>query len=298
GRTVTYENEMTVKDRRTRSFSVTYIPHISEGEGIVKGFFALTSDISDRKAIERMKDEFISVVSHELRTPLASIHGSLKILATGKLGNLCATGQRMLEIADEQTDRLVRLVNNVLDLQRIESGKVKMDKKACNTADLMRKAVQAMHTMATEHGIKLATKSISVSVWADPDYIVQTLTNLLSNAIKFSPSGSTVWLCARTGNEINRAKKRKQPQCSTTPYVKFQVKDQGQGIPVSKLESIFERFQQVDSSDSRKKGGTGLGLTICRKIIEQHGGKIWAESSLGKGSTFYFTLPALKQEEG
>ncbi|NEO17053.1 MULTISPECIES: ATP-binding protein [unclassified Moorena] len=297
GRTVTYEHEMTLKDRRTHSVSVTYIPHLSEEEGLVKGFFALTSDISDRKAIERMKDEFISVVSHELRTPLASIHGSLKILATGKLGKLSAKGQRMLEIADEQTDRLVRLVNNVLDLQRIESGKVNMDKKACNAADLIKKAVQAMQTMATEHGVNLATKSTSFSVWADPDYIVQTLTNLLSNAIKFSPANSTVWLSAITDNEVNRTKKQKQLRCSTTAYVTFQVKDQGQGIPNSQLESIFERFEQVDSSDSRKKGGTGLGLTICRKIIQQHGGRIWAESSLGKGSTFYFTLPALKKQE-
>jgi PAS domain S-box-containing protein len=252
GQAVTYENEICLVDGSIRSVSVTYIPHIDNTRGKIKGFFALTSDISDRKAIERMKDEFISVVSHELRTPLTSIHSALKILATGRLGSLSPGGQQMLEIADENTDRLVRLVNNVLDLQRIESGEVKMDKQACNTADLMIKATEAMQAMAQQHDIILSTEPISIPLWVDPDYIVQALTNLLSNAIKFSTPGGTVWLSVEKGQEI-----------------RFQVKDQGQGIPADKLESIFERFHQVDSSDSRKKGGTGLGLTICRKIIEQ-----------------------------
>lgn len=295
GQIVTYEDELSWQDGEMHSVSVTYIPHVSEGETAkVKGFFALTSDISDRKAIERMKDEFISVVSHELRTPLTSIHSSLKILATGKLGELSTKGQRMLAIADEQTERLVRLVNNVLDLQRIESGKVKMDKKACKAKELMIEAVQTMQTMAQEHGIKLVTQYTDSSVWADYDYIVQTLTNLLSNAIKFSPSGSTVWLSVKGKKSSNKVKKISK---SIPNKITFQVRDQGQGIPEDQLKTIFERFEQVDSSDARKKGGTGLGLTICRKIVEQHGGKIWAESVLGKGSTFYFTLPALKQVE-
>ena len=295
GQIVTYEDELSWQDGEMHSVSVTYIPHVSEGETAkVKGFFALTSDISDRKAIERMKDEFISVVSHELRTPLTSIHSSLKILATGKLGELSTKGQRMLAIADEQTERLVRLVNNVLDLQRIESGKVKMDKKACKAKELMIEAVQTMQTMAQEHGIKLVTQYTDSSVWADYDYIVQTLTNLLSNAIKFSPSGSTVWLSVKGKKSSNKVKKISK---SIPNNITFQVRDQGQGIPEDQLKTIFERFEQVDSSDARKKGGTGLGLTICRKIVEQHGGKIWAESVLGKGSNFYFTLPALKQVE-
>ncbi|NJR74303.1 MAG: cell wall metabolism sensor histidine kinase WalK, partial [Scytonema sp. CRU_2_7] len=278
GQAVTYENEICLVDGSIRSVSVTYIPHRDNKRGKIKGFFALTSDISDRKAIERMKDEFISVVSHELRTPLTSIHSALKILATGRLGTLSPDGQQMLEIADENTDRLVRLVNNVLDLQRIESGEVKMDKQACNAADLMIKATEAMQAMAQQHNVTLSTEPISIPLWVDPDYIVQALTNLLSNAIKFSAPGETVWLSVEQGQEI-----------------RFQVHDQGQGIPTDKLESIFERFHQVDSSDSRKKGGTGLGLTICRKIIEQHDGKIWAESVWGEGSTFIFTLPASEQ---
>ncbi|MBW4554294.1 MAG: GAF domain-containing protein [Aphanocapsa sp. GSE-SYN-MK-11-07L] len=277
GQVVTYENEITLKDGRLHSVNITYIPHRDE-QNKVKGFFALTSDISDRKAIERMKDEFIAVVSHELRTPLTSLHSALKILATRRLGTLSADGQQMLEIADENTERLVRLVNNVLDLQRIESGEVKMEKRAYSAADLMVQAIEAMQPMAQQHEVSLETQPVNIQIWVDSDYIVQALTNLLSNAIKFSPPGGTVRLTA----QVEKA------------HALFSVHDQGQGIPTDKLESIFERFQQVDSSDSRKKGGTGLGLAICRKIIEQHDGKIWVESAIGKGSTFAFTLPTLQ----
>lgn len=277
GHTVTYENEITLANGNQRSVDVTYVPHLDD-QNTVKGFFALTSDISDRKAIERMKDEFISVVSHELRTPLTSLHSALKILATGRLGSLSIDGQQMLEIADESTERLVRLVNNVLDLQRIESGKVIMDRQAHNAADFMIQAAEAMQAMAQQHGVTLVTQPQDLRIWADADYILQALTNLLSNAIKFSAPGDTVWLTAEARQD----------------EAVFRVRDEGQGIPADHLERIFERFQQVDSSDSRKKGGTGLGLTICRKIIEQHEGRIWAESTLGQGSTFSFTLPTLQ----
>ncbi len=309
GRAVIYETEIKIKTGAIRSVNVTYIPHLDEQQ-TVKGFFALTSDISERKAIERMKDEFISVVSHELRTPLTSLHSALKILTTGRLGTLSTDGQQMLEIADENTDRLVRLVNNVLDLQRIESGEVRMEKQSCNAADLMIQAIESMQPMAQQHEVILSNHPVDILIWADSDYIVQALTNLLSNAIKFSAPGDTVWLSveyidsaqsakssgARSVTPAVRRKGRKSAKSQPTPAeVLFQVRDQGQGIPADKLESIFERFQQVDSSDSRRKGGTGLGLTICRKIIEQHDGRIWAESKLGEGSTFFFTVPALQQ---
>ena len=282
GQQVSYESEVTFKDGRDRSVSVTYIPHIetlSHSDAALaktKGFFALTTDISDRKAIERMKDEFIAVVSHELRTPLTSIHTSLKLLATGLLGDLREEGQEMLTVADENTDRLVRLVNNVLDLQRIESGEVTIDAHNCDTAELIEQAAETLQTMAKQNAIKIETQVEPLSIFAEPDYIMQALTNLLGNAIKFSPPGTTVNLSV-------------VPTAANTAL--FCVQDKGQGIPANKLDSIFERFQQVDSSDSRKKGGTGLGLTICRKIVEQHGGNIWVESELGKGSRFYFTIP-------
>ncbi|MDZ8050560.1 MAG: ATP-binding protein [Aulosira sp. ZfuVER01] len=281
GQAVNYENDIVLKDGSWRSVDVTYIPDV-DNQNAVKGFFALSSDISDRKAIERMKDEFISVISHELRTPLTSLHSALKILATGRLGNLSDEGQQMLGIADDSTERLVRLVNNVLDLQRIESGKVIMECQACNAANLMIQASEAMQAMAQQHEITLVKQPQDISVWADADYILQALTNLLSNAIKFSSPGGTVWLTVEQEESL-----------PIPTEVVFRVRDEGQGIPADQLERIFERFQQVDSSDSRKKGGTGLGLTICRKIIEQHNGRIWAESTPGYGSTFAFTLPTL-----
>jgi two-component system, OmpR family, sensor histidine kinase VicK len=306
GETVTYERDLVLQDGCLHSLSVTYIPHLQE-QNTVQGFFALTSDISDRKAIERMKDEFISVVSHELRTPLTSIHSSLKILATGKLGSLSAQGERMLKIADEQTERLVHLVNNVLDLQRIQSGKITMNKQAWKAQDLMVEGVKAMKTLAQAKSIQLSFEPSNHVVWADRDYIVQALTNLVSNAIKFSPTQSKVVISADSQPQAQSGIKPQLIDGAYKPpnsfggqpldFITFAVKDQGQGIPSDRLETIFERFQQVDSSDSRKKGGTGLGLAICRQIVEGHGGQIWAESCLEQGSSFYFTLPELRQRE-
>ncbi|MDZ7959102.1 MAG: response regulator [Aulosira sp. DedQUE10] len=240
-------------------------------------YTVILRDITERRQVERMKDEFVSVVSHELRTPLTSIHGSLGMLVSGLLSTDSDQGKRLLQIATDSTDRLVRLINDILDIERIESGRVKMEREICNVADLIKSAVNVIQPLADTAGVKLSISSVSMQLWADPDRIVQTLTNLLSNAIKFSPVESTVWLSAKTqGNEVL-----------------FAVKDTGRGIPANKLESIFERFQQVDSSDSRNHDGTGLGLAICKSIVQQHGGQIWVESILDEGSTFYCTLPIL-----
>ena len=234
----------------------------------------MIQDISERRQIEKMKDDFVSIVSHELRTPLTSLRGALGLLSTGKLGELNAQGQRLLEFALTDTDLLVRLVTDILDLERLKSGTLTLAPQICQTADLIQQAVQIVQPLALEAKIALVVNATEAPVWIDRDHIIQTLTNLLTNAIKFSPLGSTVWLNAeQQGNQII-----------------FQVKDQGRGIPADKLEVIFERFQQVDASDSRRRGGTGLGLAICRSIVQQNGGRIWAESEVGVGSTFYFTL--------
>ncbi len=234
-------------------------------------------DISERRAIEQMKSEFISVVSHELRTPLASIRGSLGLLASGVLDDEPLTTKQMLSIATHEAERLVRLVNDILDLERFEASKVVLEKQWCDAATLMQQVAEVIKPLAEESKItvSLLPQSHSVPVWAAPDRLVQVLVNLLSNAIKFSPRESTVTLTAQ--NQIDR--------------VLFQVQDRGRGIPADKIETIFRQFQQVDASDARDKGGTGLGLTICRNIVQKHGGRIWVESALRKGSTFYFTLP-------
>lgn len=240
----------------------------------------MIQDITERRQVEKMKDDFVSIVSHELRTPLTSLRGALGLLSTGKLGELGAQGKRMLEFALIDTDLLVRLVADILDLERLKSGTLTLAPQICHTAELLQQVVQIMQPLAMDAQITLVVNVVEAPVWTDRDHIVQTLTNLLGNAIKFSPPGSTIWLSAKLqGNEAM-----------------FQVKDQGRGIPADKLEIIFERFQQVDASDSWRRGGTGLGLAICRSIVQQHGGRIWAESVVGVGSTFYFTIPLLPQE--
>jgi signal transduction histidine kinase/CHASE2 domain-containing sensor protein len=250
----------------------------------VNGLLLVLSDMTERQAIARMKDEFVSIVSHELRTPITSIRGSLGLLGTGKLGNLSSKGQRMLDIAINNTDRLIRLINDILDLERIESGKITLSKQPCDLAELLQQAAETMQVMADSAGVKLSVSAVSIRFMGDSDRLLQVLTNLLSNAIKFSPSGSMVWLTAQTQPAA--------PGSPLTPLLLIQIKDQGRGIPADKLSLIFERFQQVDVSDARQKGGTGLGLSICSAIVQQHGGKIWVESQVDVGSTFHVLLPA------
>ncbi|WP_103126349.1 PAS domain-containing sensor histidine kinase [Nostoc cycadae] len=232
-------------------------------------------DITEQQAIEQIKNEFISIVSHELRTPLTAIQGFLGLLNTGIYDNKPEKAKRMIQQALTNSDRLVRLVNDILDLERLSSGQVQLVKEVCNATDLMQRAVEEVQPIILTAALTISMIPTTVCVWADPDLIIQTLTNLLSNAIKFSPRNSAITLSA-------------QPQAD---WVLFQVKDQGRGIPADKLDTIFERFEQVDVSDARAKGGTGLGLAICQSIVQQHGGSIWANSTLGEGSTFYFTLP-------
>jgi PAS domain S-box-containing protein len=233
-------------------------------------------DVTERHAAERAKDQFASVVSHELRTPLTSIRGSLGLLGSGVLGPLPEKGQRMVEIAVQNTDRLVRLINDILDLERIGSNDVDMRSAICDARALIDQATQGVEQLAVDAQVRLTSGGEPVTLIADPDRVVQTLTNLISNAIKFSPAGGGVHVsCAHRDGEAL-----------------FEVSDEGRGIPADKLGSIFERFQQVDASDSREKGGTGLGLAICKTIVEHHGGRIWARSEPGAGSTFSFVLPA------
>jgi PAS domain S-box-containing protein len=248
---------------------------LRDAEGNIIGTTSIGEDITQRQTVERIKNEFISIVSHELRTPLTGIRGSLGLLAMGIYDNKPEKAKRMVEIALTDSERLVRLVNDILDLERLDSGKVTLVKEVCDATALIQQSVDGVQALAESAAINLCLFPVSAQVWAAPDSIIQTLTNLLSNAIKFSPSNTTISLTA-------------QPQ---SDHVLFQVKDQGRGIPVDKLEAIFGRFQQVDASDSRSKGGTGLGLAICQSIVQQHGGRIWAESTLGEGSSFYFTLP-------
>jgi PAS domain S-box-containing protein len=245
----------------------------------ITGAVVVFRDVSERRKIERMKNEFVSVVSHELRTPLTSIRGSLGLLAGGAGGLLTPTADRMVTVALESSERLTRLINDMLDIERIESGTMPVQLVDCQPRELMDKAVDTIRGLLGNHRIVVRAADDLSAVRADPDRIVQALTNLVGNAIKFSPPLTTIELSA----------------VAVDRQVEFAVADQGRGIPADKLDSVFERFQQVDSSDSREKGGTGLGLAISRTIVRRHGGELQVTSKLGVGSTFRFRLPAVVQ---
>ena len=258
-----------------RAFLIALLAVLLAMVAVAASVFLIFRDLTRRRELDRMKSEFVAVVSHELRTPLTSIHGSLGLLASGALAGSTEQGKRMLEIAVSNTDRLIRLINDVLDVEKLESGAIQIHPEPCNSGELIRNAWEVMRSMAHKHEVTLRVIGSSATIFADPDRMVQCLTNLISNAIKFSEPSGVVTI--RTAPE--------------THHLQFEVSDQGRGIPLDKQDSIFERFHQVETSDSQKKGGTGLGLAICRSIVLQHGGKIWVESQVGRGSTFFFTIP-------
>jgi two-component system sensor histidine kinase VicK len=268
------------EDTETEELSTFEQETMSDTRGRAVGVVVAFTDISERNALDRMKDEFISTVSHELRTPLTSLRAALGLVAGGALNARPEKMRQMMEIAIGNTDRLVRLVNDILDLERIGSGKAELHFTPTSVDDLFKRATMQHQTVAQRANIRFHMEANNVVVWADPDRILQALNNLISNAIKFSPQASTI------PSEV-----RLIAHYVTPDEALIEVEDHGRGIPADKLQQIFERFKQVDASDSRSMGGTGLGLAICRSIIQQHGGHIWATSTLSEGSTFHFTLP-------
>jgi signal transduction histidine kinase/CheY-like chemotaxis protein len=243
-----------------------------------------TLQLTHRSELDTLKDEFISTVSHELRTPLTSIRGALGLLSSGIIGDVDAKALNLLRIAVTNTDRLIRLINDILDLERMESGRAPLQIRRCSLRDLAQQAIDTMTPMADANTVHLALEPSTVAQAAypealffdgDADRILQVLTNLLSNAIKFSPAASTVRIHTEAASDS----------------ILLKVVDEGRGIPADKLDTIFDRFQQIEPSDARQKGGTGLGLAICRSIVQQHSGSIWAQRNLGPGTTLYMMLP-------
>ncbi|MBT4432422.1 MAG: response regulator, partial [Nitrospinaceae bacterium] len=269
-------------DARRKSGEIFPIK-ISIGEvsvGDRKLFTGVIRDITERHEIDRMKNEFISVVSHEIRTPLTSLRGSLGLLSGGVAGDLNEQGKSLMDIAVNNSDRLIRLINDILDLEKIESGNMELQFSSQKLESLITCSIEEMDGLVSSSGITIETDIEPCQVDADSDSIIQVLTNLISNAVKFSESGSRVLISSNC----------------LMGEAEIRVVDQGRGIPPEALDSIFDRFRQVDSSDIREKGGTGLGLAICNAIVRQHGGHIWVESELGSGSTFSFSLPQTKRE--
>jgi PAS domain S-box-containing protein len=248
------------------------------GEGIF--FSVFLHDISARKRVERMKDEFIATVSHELRTPLTSISASLALLADGMAGELPPGARGLVDVANASSERLVRLVGDVLDLQKIEAGQMDVRRELQPLLPVAQAALEAMGCLAGQAGVALvchaAPGAARLRAAIDRDRITQVLTNLLSNAVKFSQRGGTVTL-ALEGH---------------AGWVRIAVSDHGAGIPEHFRARVFHRFAQADGADSRRQGGTGLGLSICKSIVEEHGGRIRFDSVQGEGTTFYVELPA------
>jgi PAS domain S-box-containing protein len=260
-------------DGATFPVEITASPLVDNEE--VRGAVVAFRDVTQRREVDRMKSEFLSVVSHELRTPLTSIRGSLGLLAGGKLGELPPRAGALVDTALQSSERLTRLINDLLDIERIASDARPLHLEVIEADRLLANAAQAIEGLSGSARVRIEVGPCSGRVLADEDRIMQTLTNLLGNAIKYSDPGGLVVLDAtQRGADVL-----------------FRVRDEGRGIPEDKLETVFERFEQVDSSDARLKGGTGLGLAISRGIVERHGGRIWAESRLGSGTTILFTLP-------
>jgi signal transduction histidine kinase len=265
-------------NEQRRDYELRLVP---SGVGQV---LAIERDITERKQVERIKNEFIGVVSHELRTPLTAIIGSLGLVINEVLGPLPDRARPILNIAYQNSERLLRLINDILDLDKLEADKLVFQSQPINLLQLASQALEANQGYASRFEVQLALEPpaqpelYELNISGDNDRLMQVLANLLSNAIKFSPTGSKVELGI---TQIQSG------------WVRMWVRDHGKGIPLEFQCHLFQKFFQADASSTRQKGGTGLGLYITRMIVEKHRGQIGFDSKMGKGTTFYFDLPLL-----
>jgi signal transduction histidine kinase len=235
----------------------------------------LKTSYNELKELDKLKSELIAIVSHELRTPLTSIKGYVELVLDGTMGTINDSQKKCLQVADDNIVRLRRLIESMLDLSKIERGELEMYREKVNIREIVGDVIEYLKPLATEKNIKLNSEVEGINLEADKDRITQVLTNLIENAIKFSPANESILVSGVLENE----------------HVHLKVTDRGAGIPKKDMVKVFDRFYQVDSSTKRKKGGSGLGLAVCKSIVEAHKGSIWVESELGKGSTFHILLP-------
>ncbi|MEJ8566398.1 GAF domain-containing sensor histidine kinase [Elongatibacter sediminis] len=266
-----------------RSDGTTFSVGLAIGTTEFKGermFNGVVRDITTRKEIDRMKDEFIATVSHELRTPLTSIMGSIGLIKGGTFGPPGDEIQNMLEIAYSSSERLVRLINEMLDLERIQSGVANLEFSPVDLGEIAQTSLQELSGFLRRHDVtaELSVPDEPVRTLGDTDKLAQSITNIVSNAIKHSPAGETVSVTVADRHG----------------HWRITVRDKGRGIPLSFQPDVFKRFSQADTTDSRATQGTGLGLSIAKAIIDLHGGSISFESEEGRGTSFYIDLPALQ----
>jgi PAS domain S-box-containing protein len=240
-------------------------------------FISIIRDISERKRVDKMKSEFVSTVSHELRTPLTSIRGALGLVKGGIVGELSPELGKLIKLACNNTERLLLLVNDILDIQKIEAGEMEFNLIDIDASQLLVQAVDEYAGFAEQCGVKFSITATQKGIYIHGDHLrlMQVIGNLLSNAAKFSPKGGTVEI----GSQI------------VEDSLQIFVSDKGAGIPSSYLPRLFDKFTQADSSDTRSVNGTGLGLPITKALVEKHGGQISVETKEGEGTTFYITFP-------
>jgi len=241
----------------------------------------LKASYNELKELDNLKSELIAIVSHELRTPLTSIKGYVELVLDGTMGAINDSQRKCLQVADDNIVRLRRLIESMLDLSKIERGELEMYREKVNICEIVGDVIQYLKPLATEKNIKLNKNVEKITLEADKDRITQVLTNLIENAIKFSPANESILVNGTLEDE----------------GLHLKVTDHGAGIPKKDMEKVFDRFYQVDSSTKRKKGGSGLGLAVCKSIVEAHKGSIWVESELGKGSTFHIILPISAKDQ-
>jgi len=268
--------EISVGEKPYPRFYQVRMAEVKDEEGRSIGRVVVFNDVTELKRVDQMKSEFVSAVSHELRTPLTSIKAFTSTLLREDVQFDPETQREWLSIINSQTDRLTRLINDLLSLSRIERGlALQMNYSLVDLRRLIEEVLESQRAYSSRHTLRAQVDSNLALIEADEDKVVQILTNLVNNAIKYSPRGGEVRVVARDEGE----------------HVLVSVQDQGPGIPPEHLDRIFDKFYQVDSSTTRRVGGTGLGLYLTRHLVEAHGGRIWVESQVGEGSTFFFTLP-------
>lgn len=265
-----FENRIIAKDGTCRDM-LWSVQKAEDGQSM----FCVVHDITERKEAERFKQQLTAVVSHDLRTPLTSMQGALTLLGMGALGELPEQAAKKVQILDSEIVRLIAITNDLLEMESLTAGKLELYLRDTEVADLFERCKDSVETFAEQHGIKISIAPTDLKIVTDADRLARVLINLLGNAIKFSPPGETVYV------DIN----------NSDSEVEISVTDHGRGIPEGYHEAIFERFKQVEEADAKQKGGSGLGLAICKSIVEQLGGTIGVESTLGKGSKFWFKLP-------
>lgn len=237
--------------------------------------FCIVHDMTERKELERFKQEFAAMVSHDLRTPLAAVQSTLTVLARGAWGELSERAQKKVQVAEANIKQSIELINTLLEIDKMESGKLSLDIDDVSLLPLVRRCAEAVAALAERKQITLKLPAKGVEVMADPDRLSQVIMNLLGNAIKFSPEKSTITVTIESDDE----------------HVTVFVTDEGPGIPEDVQQTVFDRYHQLDGDLKKKKEGSGLGLAICKAIVDAHRGTIGVTSTSGQGSSFWFRIP-------